>query len=97
MLIIFIIFTCKHQNDIYKRSFVKLHLQLGPTSKVFGEQESLYHFCDMHEMPNKAYSVPVPIRNAETLLTFQKLPKSHLFDLAARLPVDELALVSIMT
>ena len=37
----------------------------------------------------------VTIRNAETLLTFRKLPKSHLFDLAARLPVDELAMVSL--
>ena len=27
-------------------------------------------------------TVPVPIRNAETILTFRKLLKSHLFDLA---------------
>ena len=42
--------------------------------------------------------------NAETILTFRKLLKSHLFDLAfhpsspaAWLPFDEPALVSIMT
>ena len=46
----------------------------------------------------------MPIRNAKTILTFRKLLKSHPFDLtfppspsAARLPVDEPALASIMT
>ena len=44
----------------------------------------------------------MPIRNAETILTFRKLLKSHLFDLAfppsaAQLSVDEPALASIMT
>ena len=49
-------------------------------------------------------ALPVPIRNAKTILTFRKLLKTHLFDLAfhpsrsaARLPVDEPALASIMT
>ena len=46
-------------------------------------------------------ALPVPIRNAKTILTFRKLLKSHLFDLAspsaARLPVDEPDLASIMT
>ena len=27
-------------------------------------------------------ALPVPVRNAETILTFRKLLKSHLFDLA---------------
>ena len=46
----------------------------------------------------------LPVRNAETILTFRNLPKSQLFDLsfppgssAARLPVDEPALALIMT
>ena len=45
-------------------------------------------------------ALPVPIRNAETILTFRKLLKSHLFHpshSAARLLVDEPALASIMT
>ena len=51
-------------------------------------------------------ALPVPIRNAKTILTFRKKLKSHLFFLtwlfhpspsAARLPVDEPALASIMT
>ena len=49
-------------------------------------------------------ALPVPIRNAETILTFRKLLKSLLFERlshpsssAARLLVDEPALVSIMT
>ena len=48
--------------------------------------------------------MPVSIHNAETILTFGKLLKSHLFDLAfqfspsvVRLPADETALASIMT
>ena len=49
-------------------------------------------------------ALPVQIRNVKNFLTFRKLLKSHLFDLtfhpsllAARLPVDEPALTSIMT
>ena len=49
-------------------------------------------------------ALPVPMRNAKTILTFRKLLNSHLFDLAfppspsaARLPVDKPALASIMT
>ena len=54
--------------------------------------------------PALSNALPVPIRNAKTILTFRKLHKSHLFDLAfhpiplaARLPVDEPVLASIMT
>ena len=50
------------------------------------------------------YGTHGPIRNAETILTFRKLHKPHLFDLAfhpsssaAWFPVDEPALASIMT
>ena len=32
--------------------------------------------------PALGNALPVPIRNAKTILTFRKLPKSHLFDLA---------------
>ena len=46
----------------------------------------------------------MPIRNAETILTFRKLLKYHLFDLAvhlsasaSRIPVEEPALASNMT
>ena len=50
--------------------------------------------------------MPVPIRNAKTILTFRKLLKinltyftwlSHPSTSAVRLPVDEPALASIMT
>ena len=54
--------------------------------------------------PALCNALPVPIRNGKTILTFRKLLKSHLFDLsfspcpsAARPPVDEPALASIMT
>ena len=47
-------------------------------------------------------ALPAPIRNAKTILTFRKLLKSHLFDLAfppypLSSHVDEPALASIMT
>ena len=48
-------------------------------------------------------ALSVQIRNAKTILTFRKLPKSHIFDQtfipspsAARLPVDEPVVASIM-